>query len=183
MRTSIFLAIAVSTLSVGCGSDLSSNTRLAGAEEPRIFEDETCYDAEAFICEIEQEITRLTNERRPVNAPVAHHGRLSYVARDWSLKQMNSGGIGHGGFPNSRYAVYRARFGSEDPVFMSGENVAYSSASPDSAESVARVFVNMWWNSSGHRQNMLGNHKLLGSGVARRGNVYYATQIFGRQAN
>jgi uncharacterized protein YkwD len=115
--------------------------------------------------------------------PLTHDAKFSFVARDWSLKQAKSGRISHSGFPNSREAVYRAEFGVSTD--FNGENVAYTSMvggsdqSDAAAEAVAKEFAVMWWNSSGHRANMLGNFKRIGVGMHKtsRG-AWYATQVF-----
>jgi uncharacterized protein YkwD len=140
---------------------------------------EDCIGADPFICEVEHLITGYTNEIRSAQSPLTYHAKLAFVARDWSQKQANSGNISHSGFPSQRRQVYVAAFGSSDNISINAENVAYSGTSNPTADQVARMFVTMWANSSGHRRNMLGNYQLLGAGVAKRGGNYYATQIFG----
>ena len=145
-----------------------------------------CYKSSAFICKIERLITEKTNKYRASRGlqPLSHDANFSFVARDWSLKQARAGYISHNGFPNSREAVYRTEFGvSED---FNGENVAYtsmvgggSSESDAAAEAVADEFAVMWWNSSGHRANMLGRFSLIGVGIYKTtGGAWYATQVF-----
>jgi uncharacterized protein YkwD len=75
-------------------------------------------------------------------------------------------------------AVYQQEFGSS--LFFTAENVAYNSCdSSESEESVASTFVQQWWNSSGHRQNMLGSHAAIGVGVVINSNGgCYGTQLF-----
>lgn len=139
-----------------------------------------CIGADEFICAVEVAITYHTNLLR-TGSDLMHHARLSYVARDWSRQQMQRGSIGHQGFPSSRSSFYKASFPG-DTVSIQAENVAYSSGgSSATAEDVAKMFVNMWKNSAGHRRNMLGNYQILGVGVTKSGSRYYATQIFGAE--
>lgn len=145
-----------------------------------------CYKSDAFTCKIERLITDKTNKYRASRGlqPLTHDAKFSFVARDWSLKQGKAGNISHRGFPNSREAIYRTEFGvSED---FNGENVAYTSMvgggsdqSDAAAEAVAEEFAVMWWNSPGHRANMLGRFKKIGVGMYKtsRG-AWYATQVF-----
>jgi len=144
-----------------------------------------CYKGDVFTCKIERLITDKTNKYRATRGlqPLTHDANYSFVARDWSIKQGKSGRIGHSGFPSSRESVYRTEFGVSTD--FNGENVAYtsmvgaSSQSDAAAEAVAQEFAVMWWNSSGHRANMLGKFKKIGVGIHKtsRG-AWYATQIF-----
>jgi uncharacterized protein YkwD len=144
---------------------------------------EDCYKADAFICEVEKAIFVQTNEYRMQEGktPLKLAKRISFVAREWSQSQARRGFIGHFGFPWMRESAFKKEFNSMDGVELWGENVAYTGmASDDDAASVAREFTEMWWNSSGHRQNMLGEHETIGVGVYKKGgSTYYATQIFG----
>lgn len=145
-----------------------------------------CYKAEEFICKVERLITEKTNKYRQSRGmqPLSHDSKISYVSRDWSKKQSNSGSIGHSGFPSARQSVYRTEF--NESKSLRGENVAYTGMvgrtgqqDDAAAERIAEAFANMWWNSSGHRRNMLGNFRSIGVGVAQRSNgAWYATQIF-----
>lgn len=143
-----------------------------------------CYKADPAICAIEKKILDLTNEYRVRSGlqPLTLAPKISFAARDWSQKQANMGGIGHAGFPSSRRAVLANEFGADQRFSLSAENVAMFSYSFNSGDAVAKEFATMWWNSSGHRRNMLGDYPMLGVGVVRtqRGS-YYATQIFGRE--
>ena len=139
-----------------------------------------CIGADEFICAIEVAITFHTNNLRSAANPFTHHARLSYVSREWSDRQAASGSISHRGFPDDRRRVYTQSFPG-DSVSIQAENVAYSSSNSTSADDVAKMFVNMWANSPGHRRNMLGNYAVLGVGVTKKGNRYFATQIFGQE--
>lgn len=154
-------------------------------EDPKKDDLASCYKGSAFICKVEELITQKTNEYRKGRGlgEVVHDPKISFVSRDWSEKQANRGYIGHTGFPRSRLAVFQTEFGVSG--VMRSENVAMFSGGGSrgetdaQAEAIASQFAVMWWNSSGHRTNMLGrNHTALGVGVYGSGRGYYATQIF-----
>lgn len=144
-----------------------------------------CYKADEFVCKVERLIGEKTNKYREGRGlqPLALDAKIAFVSRDWSQKMSRSGYISHSGFPSSRAAVYRQEFNV--PRSLRGENVAMtgrvggSSQDDAAAERIAQEFAVMWWNSSGHRANMLGRFKSLGVGVFKtsRGS-WYATQIF-----
>ncbi len=142
--------------------------------------DATCYKGDERICKIEFLIAQKTNAYRRGQglSDLGYDPKVAFVSRDWSSKQAASGRIGHSGFPSSRVAVYQQEFGSS--LFFTAENVAYNSCdSSESEESVASTFVQQWWNSSGHRQNMLGSHAAIGVGVVINSNGgCYGTQLF-----
>ena len=144
-----------------------------------------CYKADVFICKIEALIAAKTNTYRTSRGlrPLTANAKMSFVARDWSLKQSNSGRISHTGFPGARNAVYRGEF--QESFSFRGENVAYTSMvsggdqSDAAAERVAQTFAVMWWNSPGHRANMLGGFGSIGVGVYKNSRgAWYATQLF-----
>lgn len=148
--------------------------------------DASCYKGDPFICKIEQLIGEKTNKYRAGRGlkPLVLDAKLAFTSRDWSQKQAKSGRISHSGFPSARQTVYRQEFSVSRG--LRGENVAYtsgvngdSSRNDAAAEAVAKEFAVMWWNSSGHRANMLGSFKNLGVGIYQRSNgAWYATQIF-----
>lgn len=145
-----------------------------------------CYKASAFICKVEALISSKTNKYRASQgrSPLTHDEKFSFAARDWSQKQGVRGSIGHDGFPSARNAVYKTEFGVS-PSF-SGENVAMTSGiritgeDDASAEKIAETFAVMWWNSSGHRANMLrSGFTSIGNGVYQNARgAWYATQLF-----
>lgn len=145
-----------------------------------------CYKSTPFVCKVEALITAKTNAYRAQRGlgQVTHDPKISFVARDWSIQQGKRGSIGHSGFPSQRNALYRTEFSTS--VNFGGENVAMFSGgtsggeSDATAEAIASKFAVMWWNSPGHRANMLrSGFKLLGVGVAQSGRgSWYATQVF-----
>jgi len=146
-------------------------------------QDSDCYKGEPIVCEAEKLIVEYTNAYRAQSgrAALKHHAHLAFVSRDWSEKQAKQYGMGHTGFSQGwRNEVYRREFGSMEGLSISAENVAMSGYGLTTAEKIARHFTDMWWNSAGHRANMLGGHAVLGAGVYKHGNSWYATQLFGR---
>ena len=105
--------------------------------------------------------------------------KLAFIARAWSVIQGQRGSIGHDGFPGARGQAFQAEFGSG--AQMGGENVAMFGGGGGSVEEVAQQFYQMWYSSSGHYQNMMGNFQAVGIGVAQVNGSWWATQIFGRE--
>lgn len=144
-----------------------------------------CHKGDPFVCKVERLIGEKTNKYREGRGlqALALDAKIAFVSRDWSAKMARSGYISHSGFPSSRVSVYRQEFNTSRS--LRGENVAMtgrvsgSSQDDAAAERIANEFATMWWNSSGHRANMLGRFKSLGVGVHKtsRGS-WYATQIF-----
>ena len=154
-------------------------------ESPEASRNDSCYKGSEFICKVEALITKKTNAYRVGRGlqPVENDAKIAFVSRDWSQKQANRGMISHSGFPSARAALYAQEFNVR--TSLRGENVAMFSGmgsgveSDEEAERVAQRFAVMWWNSAGHRANMLGRgHTVLGNGVYKTRNGYYATQIF-----
>lgn len=143
-----------------------------------------CYKASDFVCKVEHLITNKTNAYRATvgKGPLTYDAQMAFVARDWSAKQGASGSISHSGFPEARSAVYMQEF--KISADFSAENVAMSGygsggTTDADAESVADDFATMWWNSSGHRENMVGDYSKLGMGMAQDSSgSWYGTQIF-----
>ena len=141
-----------------------------------------CYKASPFVCKIELLITEKTNRYRASvgKPPLTYDPKMAFVARDWALP---SGGLSHRGFPSARSAVYQQEFGSTknfgaENVAMSGRTGGSGQTDAD-AESIAEEFATMWWNSSGHRRNMVGGYTNLGMGMAQDGSGWwYGTQLF-----
>jgi uncharacterized protein YkwD len=95
---------------------------------------------------------------------------LNLVAQKHS-EDMASGrrAFGHGGFDQRQVAVNKIIH-----YAAIAENVAYGATT-------AKEVVDMWKNSPGHRENMMGNYRYIGIGVARSQNgILYYTQIFVR---
>jgi len=91
-------------------------------------------------------------------------------------RDMAEGNVpfGHDGF-NERVESIAVELGIT--VVAAGENVAYNMGMSDPA----RAAVDAWLASSGHRQNIEGNYRLTGVGVAcpaQESLTFYFTQIF-----
>jgi uncharacterized protein YkwD len=167
------------------GGSNNANPIANNANNNIINSNSECYKADDFVCKVERLIGEKTNKYREGRGlkPLALDAKIAFVSRDWSQKMSRSGRISHAGFPSSRVTAYRTEFNTSRS--LRGENVAMtgrvsSSVQDDAAaERVAQEFAVMWWNSSGHRANMLGRFKSLGVGVHKtsRGS-WYATQIF-----
>jgi len=140
-----------------------------------------CYKGDPLICEIELEIVRQTNSYRQQRSmtDLKPDAELAFVSRDWSKKMNDLYRLNHTGFPSWRENAYQKEFNKSPSFFISAENIAVGYCS-GSAEETARYFVDMWWDSSGHRQNMLSDSNYLGAGIyIDQGGECYATQIFG----
>jgi uncharacterized protein YkwD len=165
------------------GSSTTPNNNQPTPQPPQQSAD--CYKADAFICKIEALIAAKTNKYRASRSlgALSTNAKMSFVARDWSLKQSNAGFISHNGFPGARNTVYKTEF--QEAFNFMGENVAYTSVGAGSdqsdaaAERIAETFAVMWWNSPGHRANMLGRFGSIGVGMYKNSRgAWYATQLF-----
>ena len=76
--------------------------------------------------------------------------------------------FGHDGFDDRvKQFPFRGHHGS-------AENVAYNNGHSDTA----KVTVDGWIKSPGHRRNLLGNYNYMGIGVYLSNGTYYYTQMF-----
>lgn len=148
-------------------------TQGVGSELPVLT---SCYQGDEWTCAVEAAIVAKTNSKRGSN-PLAQSFETSFVARDWSAAQLASNRLSHDGFPQERSETLRVNFPDLD-FFFAAENVAMTQTNATTADAVAEEIVEMWWNSSGHKRNMLGPYQYLGAGVARSGRIVYATQLF-----
>jgi uncharacterized protein YkwD len=132
---------------------------------------------------VELEIARLTNEKRQSSgfAPLTYDAKVAYVSRLWSEEQARTGTISHDWYLNGTLKQrYSAEFNEEAPIVS--ENVAMNQSGSDATQ-VASAFVEQWWDSEGHKANMLSlNVNIIGVGYAGgAGGGAYATQNFGRR--
>ncbi len=189
MRFRVMTLIFFGTVLQGCSGSAMESHRVPGVPEslvpgiPLEVGSTTCYKANVETCAIEHLILDKTNAYRTKSGlqPLKYGYRFSYAARDWSTQQANRGGISHTGFPSARTRFLVAEFGKNVPVDVSVENVAWTGYGSETAEAIASDFAEMWWGSSGHRRNMLGNYQSVGVGVYHGGRGWYATQIFGAE--
>lgn len=122
------------------------------------------------ITSFEQQVIDLTNEKRASRGlkPLNANWELSRVARYKSQDMANNKYFSHTsptyGSPFNMIKNFGIKYRS------AGENIAYGQRTP------AQV-VNSWWNSAGHRANMLNaNYTDIGVGYVANGN--YWTQMF-----
>jgi uncharacterized protein YkwD len=127
----------------------------------------TLYDVDR----IGKEALKYTNEFRAKHGlpPLKWSQPIANIGKKHS-KDMGDGKVpfGHEGF-NKRVKEYPV------PPQSAAENVAWNSNVSD----VARVAVDGWIKSPGHRKNLLSNHTYCGIGVYRNSsNAFYLTQLF-----
>ena len=122
------------------------------------------------ITSFEQQVIDLTNEKRASRGlkPLNANWELSRVARyksqDMAINKYFSHTSPTYGSPFNMIKNFGIKYRS------AGENIAYGQRTP------AQV-VNSWWNSAGHRANMLNaNYTDIGVGYVANGN--YWTQMF-----
>lgn len=122
------------------------------------------------ITSFEQQVIDLTNEKRASRGlkPLNANWELSRVARYKSQDMANNKYFSHTsptyGSPFNMIKNFGIKYRS------AGENIAYGQRTP------AQV-VNSWWNSAGHRANMLNaNYTDIVVGYVANGN--YWTQMF-----
>lgn len=121
---------------------------------------------------IEKQILVYTNEFRAQNGkpPLQWNQKMAELATEHS-ENMALGRVpfGHAGFQD-RVSRYPFRWkGAAENVFMA-----------TARSNIARVVVDGWINSPGHRQNLLGNYNYCGVGTYKGSqNRWYYTQLFG----
>jgi uncharacterized protein YkwD len=121
--------------------------------------------------DLAEDVLKYTNQFRKAKGLPALEMRddLNAIARKHS-EDMASGRrrFGHSGLNERELKVKRIIH----PYHSLAENIAYGARS-------GKEVVSIWKNSRVHKENMLGNYKYIGIGIAstRRGVIYY-TQIF-----
>ncbi|MDI6853813.1 MAG: CAP domain-containing protein [Deltaproteobacteria bacterium] len=139
-----------------------------------------------FLVEVEKGVFKLTNEMRRKNAlpPLTDERLLRDIARDHSVDMLMKKFFSHvnpdGKSPHERII-------SEYPYALTatGENIWGADGSePLDTGRLARIIVDTWMSSPGHRQNILNsNFTDIGVGVAAVGKQIRATQVFARIKN
>lgn len=146
--------------------------------------DPACYKATVTVCKLEQAIMRLTNAHRAADNQLVLDPQISFVARAWSNQEQAVGAISHAGFPAAREGAYLAEFSVASPYFLGAENVGTTYGTDKlTLDELAGEIVDMWWNSTGHRANMLGAYAVAGVGVSISpdARTIMVTQLFGAQ--
>lgn len=130
---------------------------------------------------VEREVLRLTNEARCQHGlpPLTADPSLAAVARQHSLDMLQRRFFSHQN-PEGRSLQERLPPASAARVCRWGENIWTGSGyNPGDALALARMIMNSWLSSPGHRQNILTpGFTRLGVGVARAGLEVRATQVF-----
>ncbi|SME99911.1 CAP domain-containing protein [Pseudobacteriovorax antillogorgiicola] len=174
-----YLTLTLLSLIVACGSNNGpSNDEAPDGTAPQadLVESKNC---ESVTCQAEAEVLRALNQKRTELglAPLSWSEELSYGARVWSDQQASASQISHDGFPERRLHSIQSMY-PDFEEFLSAENVAMTYSSSAEGLAIGQQFFQMWWNSKGHQQNMLGNHSSIGVGIVAKGNGYYGTQLF-----
>jgi len=135
--------------------------------------------------ELERRIFQLTNDARRKNRlpPLSPDDSLALKAREKSDDMLKKNYFSH---TSPEGKTIKDRMQEEKPasyrtVSRIGENIYMGSRFDYSIDvkTQARMIVDGWMTSPGHRKNMLEpNYTHLGVGVAARGKDCYATQIF-----
>lgn len=137
----------------------------------------------SYLYNLERQIFRLTNEvRRRHGVPsLTWESSLRKVARAHSADMLRRNYFSHLS-PTGQTPHQRICAGYPFPLSMSGENIwsgtGHQARDPSR---LARLIVNNWMSSAGHRENLL-NPKFtdIGVGVAAQGRDIRATQVFVR---
>ncbi|MEM8961994.1 MAG: CAP domain-containing protein [Acidobacteriota bacterium] len=121
-------------------------------------------------------------QRRRAGLPVLMvESRLAEIATAHSGDMLARGFFDHVS-PDGVAPADRVATGHRTMVGTSGENLwTGSGLFVDDAEALARLIVDSWMGSQGHRENILRREfSHLGVGVAKAGDEIRATQVFGR---
>lgn len=166
--------------STSSSGDTTQNTGTNQSQTDSVGE---CYGApNDTVCRIEVAVWRLTNEKRQSQGlqPFTFAKKIGCASRLWSVEMGKRGRISHQWFSNGQL---RQKYVSDcqGTGQLQSENVAMAGGGGNDPDAVARQFVEMWWNSPGHKANMLGNYKSMGVGFAQTGNAWYGTQNMGAE--
>ncbi len=136
--------------------------------------------------DLERRIFQLTNEARRKNGLLALEADdgLACKAREKSDDMLKNNYFSHTS-PSGK--TFQDRLQEEEPasfktMFKAGENIYMGNRFDYQVDvpTQARLIVDGWMTSPGHRRNMLDpSYTHLGIGVAARGKECYATQLFG----
>ncbi len=118
----------------------------------------------------------LNRERRKHGlAELRFHSGYAGLCRSHSRSMASAGRIFHGDNPRHIHSSWSGENVAEIPM---GKVRGFRRRISNERD-VALALHRMWINSPGHRRNMLDpRFRQVGIGVHRRGNRYYATQLF-----
>ncbi len=130
---------------------------------------------------VEREVLRLTNDTRRQHGlpPLTADPGLAAVARQHSLDMLRRRFFSHLN-PEGRSLQERLPPASAARLSRWGENIWTGSGyNPGDVPALARVIMDSWLSSPGHRRNILTpGFTCLGVGVAGAGREVRATQVF-----
>lgn len=128
----------------------------------------------------EAEVLRLTNEnrRRLGLKDVVVHSSLQQAAESHSAEMLKLGYFSHTSPVQQRSRPSdRVRLAGADPLLVSENIFQCTGHKPEAA---AKLTVQEWMDSPGHRQNILDAQAThVGIGYAKEGRVIVVTQVFG----
>lgn len=155
----------------------------AAAQRMKRLRDRPAAQGVVYLTEVEKGIFKLTNEvRRKNGLPVLTNEKLLVeVARQHSEDMLMGKYFSHVS-PDGNSPHDRVIKGYPYPLQASGENIWGASGSePLETELLARIIVDTWMSSPGHKQNILRPEFTdIGVGVASIGKDVRATQVFAR---
>ena len=140
---------------------------LCGATSTAVFAQQISPEEKAM----RQEIFLLINQKRSIyNQPaLLSNDTLHQIARKHSIAMAEGKrAFGHDYFA-SRDSLIRIYWRK---TVSTAENVTIAENAEEAVES--------WWTSEGHKENLLGDFTHTGIGLAKKGNLWYCTQIFKR---
>lgn len=135
--------------------------------------------ADAPYYEVERAIHAEVNRRRESwgLAPLAYNPDVAAAARAYSRRMAAEGFFSHTPPDADSFAAHYRDDGVD--CRRLGENILYRTRRAESPEAVAENVVDQWMASAGHRDNIMGDWRSEGVGVAVTGDgVLYATQGF-----
>jgi|UniRef100_A0A7C3SM36 uncharacterized protein YkwD len=140
----------------------------------------------AYLVRVEKGVIKLTNEvRRKNGLPVlTREPRLCRLARQYCDDMLLRRFFSHVN-PEGQTPQERLRQGYPYSLEAVGENIYGADGSePLETELLARIMVDSWMSSPGHRRNILNPEFTdIGVGVAALGKQLRATQIFAKLKN
>ena len=168
-------------------SSTATNTNTSASTtttDPGTSQAGSCYKApDDFTCQVELEITRLTNEKRAAAGlgELTYDKNIAYVSRLWSAEQSRRMTISHEWFETGVWTQqYNTEFGQ--PYTPLAENVAQGVMGSDAMQ-VAASLMDLWWNSEPHKANILNpGVTVIGVGfAANQSGMTFGTQNFGNR--
>lgn len=153
---------------------------VSSPESKPVTESTPTSQSDQYLETVRAEIHRLTNieRNRAGVSSLTNDSALARVAKGHSEDMLTRDYFSH---TSPEGCNMGCRLEQADYDYAAwGENIAWrkSSIQPD-AKALAKHFVDSWMNSSGHRKNILSNNFTReGIGLAREGNLVYATASF-----